>query len=407
MNPEYVPPTGFYNPPYFPSPKTTGNNEPAVLITPARKSAKIIIRDPTTNEEVKLPENLKATKSPAVKPATPSEASTTKKGIVLRNPDTGEIVTPAPNVKRADAESETKGAPDEISKPLSTPTKSKIVEAAKVDTLIADNSSKPIPRTPETKKVATASVAKPTSAPSNNETKPICADKPPSISAKAVVQPAKSIEEKSKDKVDSSHTDSPPKEIAESPLVEDTQAEEDVPASTEILSSKHNSITSEDAVDLVIRKDARALEPAEFSKVNYPSGMTRPKFKDQLLQYSEEIFVAIRNLVISKPDGIPSFIDIYGENESKNSGSRGVNMSRQNSSHSGRKTSRQKSSYGDRVPMTRQGSSRGNLPNRRNKYNPPPPPVLVKSENAWDAKKLDLSEDDKVLKATKGVLLLI
>ncbi|KAJ3340901.1 Eukaryotic translation initiation factor 4 gamma 1, partial [Kappamyces sp. JEL0680] len=127
---------------------------------------------------------------------------------------------------------------------------------------------------------------------------------------------------------------------------------------------------------------------------------------DGVIKYSMDFLIAIGKIITAKPQVMMAWKDIYGDARPPQP----PRMNRQPSERGSRGRGgsiRGRGSMGESRGMSRQqsgSSSRGHLPGRKGGKHQPILPALVKGENAWGAKKLELSESETCLKTVKGLL---
>ena len=149
-------------------------------------------------------------------------------------------------------------------------------------------------------------------------------------------------------------------------------------------------------------------EPKEFAVLNdfinitYPAGITRPSKTAQGFSYSLDFLKAFSNAVKFTLEALPSntFIFCHDRHVSKSH-----DLQRQSSDLKRPGSGRVPNKIGERK-MSRQNSSRGGKSyrsEREKEREKKPAPVLVRSENAWGGKKVELNVQEKTLRTIKGI----
>jgi hypothetical protein len=411
---------------YTPQGSSQTPSKPMFQLATSKPRTPIKIVNPNSKEEVKLPVNTKPIPAPpaaalgAVQPNLPDsdpvavvEPVKDKKQVILTNPETGVKTNMSKNEQAA---------------PIRQPSPVRSVEAKHVSPVKAvDDRSKsptrsvePTPTSPvkskEPRSKSPAKPAQPTwpalpTAGVTKASKPV-EEMPPTSVAKSVVDknmesPQPIVVESHIEKValkvkEEKATSVIPEIVGERPKVILAKKPTVVEPEVEVTSTPTTPELEEGEIDedIFLPDDVRLLSPEEFAGIKYPDGVVPPHVsEDGRIRYSAEFMLSFQDSVLYKPTGIPPFSKIYIEVDYK----RSVNMTRQPSDRNRGRGGGRPPRGGDRTTMSRQNSnnSRGNLPGRRGR-NGPPAPVIVKSENAWDAKKLVQNEHDAVLKVYKG-----
>ena len=446
---------GYQGPPQMVPPPT--NQPPAFVLPTSKTRTPIKIVNPANLQEIKLPSNPAVTiKAPAAAAATttaaakseektsevvvekkivpeaavavPPETPTKKSAIVLKNPVTGEVFTP-------------KSTTVTISKPPAP-----VAEAASVPEKVAQKPivvEKVAPKPAVVEKVVPVAAApKPVAV----AQKPVVAEAP--VAKAAVVE--KAIPEKKvaapvvaekppqpKASAPSSRVTSPPQETqpevkkAPSVMVASTTSSTttDKPLVSSPMSSEvPKSATSSKPPGFENAKPVRAassLEEGEIADVipilphlenfdgPYPDdlqGYDLPQKENGVIKYSPLFFKKIAALVTSRPAEMASWKEIYGDEQVRPPPPRMSRQLSESGGGGGRGRGRGGSSRGSRGSQSNnsfngKGSRGGQVPSRHGRKTAPPQPEvapLVRSENAWNPRTIELSENDSILKGIKG-----
>ena len=432
---------------YYPPQQQQYNQQPAFQL-PTPNKVKIKIVDPNSNQELKLPTPVKVT----IKPAT---ASAEKPVPVVKHPDTGEvIITPAKPVSikpptdtpsqvvNGSGASTLKNSPivskEDVLKPATAQIKSPVTKPAvpvtseKVQAKVQDKTSIAIkPTVPKAVTLAEKVALGKSAVSSQKPAEPV-----KSTYAQPAKKPVEEVSPKapiiiSKPAVVSQPAGKPPAPTAvpaiqnsTSPLISVSPAKTSGPPgltqSSEPVSEKYTvkKLSAESMPEIEDGQITEYLPEAPllstFDHIEYPNSVAKkPYVENGEIKYPVEFLMMFHETITAKPKEMMAWKDIYGDDANRQAP---VRMSRQTSDR-GRVRGQRGRGAGDRdrgsdrVDMSRQYSNssrsgRGNLPPKGGRNRGPVAAIhvapLVKGENAWDPKKMQLDESAAALKVIKG-----